>query len=342
MSVVRVGLLGGSFDPIHKGHLALAKAILKDGCQEVWFLPCIQSPLKERQLTDFEDRCKMIQLAIKPYRKMKLCTIEKDLPTPSFTVQTLKKLKSIYSYEFVFYIGNDQAMQLEKWKNFETCMQLAQFRVFKRDSDTIQSPYPLKEVTFQRSDISSTKIRKGCFFDVPKSVRRYIWEHRLYLDEFVCSSMSSKRYQHSKSVAEVCQKLARAHHLNERDAYVIGLLHDVCKEWKIEKSEAWMKCFEPEHLLEPKPIWHGYLVDHYLKRMFPVREKHILTAVHDHVLGNSSNPYAKIIFIADKCDPLRGYDVSEQLALSEISLQKGFERVKKEQQEYLNKGEKHE
>ena len=71
MSVVRVGLLGGSFDPIHKGHLALAKAILKDGCQEVWFLPCIQSPLKERQLTDFEDRCKMIQLAIKPYRKMR-------------------------------------------------------------------------------------------------------------------------------------------------------------------------------------------------------------------------------------------------------------------------------
>ena len=47
MSTLKIALLGGSFDPIHKGHLELAKAILKDGCQEVWFLPCKASPLKE-------------------------------------------------------------------------------------------------------------------------------------------------------------------------------------------------------------------------------------------------------------------------------------------------------
>ena len=71
MSTLKIGLLGGSFDPIHKGHLELAKSILKDGCSEVWFLPCLSSPLKDRKLTDFHDRVKMIQLAIAPFKKMK-------------------------------------------------------------------------------------------------------------------------------------------------------------------------------------------------------------------------------------------------------------------------------
>ena len=60
MSTLRIGLLGGSFDPIHKGHLELAKAILKNGCHEVWLLPCQSSPLKERGLSNFEDRVNMI------------------------------------------------------------------------------------------------------------------------------------------------------------------------------------------------------------------------------------------------------------------------------------------
>ena len=127
MSTLRIGLLGGSFDPIHKGHLELAKAILKNGCHEVWFIPCQSSPLKQRTLSSFEDRVNMIKWAIKPFKKMKVCTIEKDLPVPSYTVNTLRELTKKYDHEFIFYIGYDQANQLHKWKDIDECVKMAEF-----------------------------------------------------------------------------------------------------------------------------------------------------------------------------------------------------------------------
>lgn len=337
MSTIKIGLFGGSFDPIHKGHLELAKAILKDGCNEVWFLPCKASPLKERVLSDFKHRVNMIQCAISPFKKMKVCTIENDLPVPSYTITTLKELKKKYNYEFIFYIGNDQAKQLHHWKDIDECMKLVEFRVFKRGEEMIECVYPLKRVVFQPVDISSTKVRQGAFYDVCKPVRNYIWANRLYLDEFVRNQVDEKRYNHSISVANVCKELAKAHHLNEEDAYVIGLLHDVCKKWSYEKSEAWMKCFECENINEPVAIWHGYLVDHYLKRMFKIKEKYILNAVHHHVKGDSHNPYAQIVYIADKCEPLRGYDATYELALAKKNLKEAVEMVMLEQKAYLNK-----
>lgn len=340
MSVVRIGLLGGSFDPIHLGHLALAKAILKDGCSQVWFVPCRLSPFKQEKPTSFEDRTAMIRRAIAPYKKMKVCTIEKELPIPSYTIHTLQKLKQRFDYEFVFYIGNDQAKLLDKWKDIEECMKLAEFRVFKRDSEVIECPYDLREVPFQRIDISSTRVRAGAFQDVSESVRNYIWEHRLYLHEFARHSMNEKRYLHSVSVANVCKELASVHHLNEEDAYVIGLLHDICKCWDVEKSERFMQVYEKDHLDEPKAIWHGYLADHYLKRVFKIREKHILQAVHHHVKGDCDDPYAQIVYIADKCEPLRGYDASYELNLAKRNLDAAVSYVKQIQSEYIKKEKK--
>lgn len=340
MSTIKVGLLGGSFDPITKAHLELAKAILKDGCQQVWFLPCKQSPLKDKKLTSFDHRVEMIKRCIAPFKKMKVCTIEKDLPAPSYTITTLQKLKQSYDYEFIFYIGNDQAQQLDKWKDIETCFKLAEFRVFLRGCSTVECPYPLKTMTLKPMDISSTKVRQGAFYDVCKPVRHYIWENRLYLDEFVRHQVDEKRYNHSISVANVCRDLAKAHHLNEDDAYTIGLLHDVCKKWSYEKSEAWMKCFESENLNEPFAIWHGYLVDHYLKRLFKIKEKYILNAVCHHVKGDSQNPYAQIVFIADKCEPTRGYDTTYQLHLASVNLKEAVKVVKEEQMAYLKKENK--
>ncbi len=337
MSAVRIGLLGGSFDPIHKGHLALAKAILKDGCSQVWLIPCMISPFKHEKPTSFEDRVAMIKRAIAPFKKMKVCTIEKELPMPSYTIHTLQKLKEKYDHEFIFYIGNDQAQLLDKWKDIEECMKLAEFRVFKRDSEMIECPYDLKEVPFERIDISSTKVREGAFQDVSESVRNYIWEHRLYLHEFAQHSMNEKRYRHSVSVANVCKELASAHHLNEEDAYVIGLLHDICKCWDDEKSERFMKVYEKDHLDEPKAIWHGYLADHYLKRVFKIKEKHILKAVHHHVKGDCDDPYAQIVYIADKCEPLRGYDSSYELNLAKRNLKEAVYYVKQVQSEYIKK-----
>lgn len=337
MPAVKVGLLGGSFDPVHRGHLKLARAILKDGCQEVWFLPCVHSPLKQRQLTDYQHRVNMLKLALKPFKKMKVCTIEEHLPSPSYTVETLKLLKKKYPYEFVFYIGNDQAKQLDKWKEIETCMKLATFKCFKRDSEIVECPYPMEVMKLDRIDLSSSDVRSGHFYGVVKSVRRYIWENCLYFDEFAAACMNEKRYLHSKSVARVCEELALKHHLNEQDAYTIGLLHDICKCWPVEKSVRWMNCYEKKHLHEAKAIWHGYLAAHYLNRLFGFCDKHILKAIYHHVKGECRDAYAQIVYIADKCEPLRGYDASYELSLAEKNLETACKVVKVKQLDYIQK-----
>lgn len=335
-----IGLLGGSFDPIHKAHLAMAKAILKDGCSEVWLLPCVSSPLKDRKLTSFKIREEMIQAAIKPYRKMKVCSIEKDLPSPSYTVQTLKALKKRYpTYQFVFYIGNDQAKQLLAWKDIETCLELCEFRCFKRDEETIESPFPLHCVNFKPMDISSTKVRQGHFFDTVKPVRNLIWKYGCYLEEFTRAQMSEKRFNHSLSVANLSKEIANAHGLDEDEAYRAGLLHDICKQWSKEKSEAWMQCYEKSHIEEPVAIWHGYLCDHFLKRYFPI-SKTIAQAVHYHVIGKSENPIANIVYMADKLDPLRDYDSSAEIALAKMNIKKAKEVVYQQQQAYIKKEKK--
>ena len=335
-SVKRIGLLGGSFDPIHKGHLQLAKAILKEGCDEVWLLPCVVSPLKENKLSNFDLRVKMIQAAIRPFKKMKVCTIEKQLPLPSYTYNTLQVLKKkMPQIQFIFYIGNDQAKQLDQWYRIEDCLKLCEFRIFRRDEAEIQCPYHLKTVNLPLIPISSTQVRKGRIQDVPKSVAHIIWEEGLYLEELPAASMSEKRYLHSLSVAQTSKEIASAHHLDEKKAYRAGLLHDLCKQMPQEAMEAWMKLREPMHLHEPKAIWHGYIVDHMLKRKFVIRDKDLLCAVHHHVAGESKNAYAMIVFIADKCNPLRNYDISRQLSLAKSNLKKAREVVSEEQKNYL-------
>ena len=338
MSTLRIGLLGGSFDPIHKGHLELAKAILKNGCHEVWFIPCQSSPLKERGLSNFEDRVNMIKWAIKPFKKMKVCEIEKELPVPSYTVNTLRELKKKYDHEFIFYIGYDQANQLHKWKDIDECMKMAEFRVIKRGEE-YSCIYDLKEVEFKAMDISSTKVRQGAFYDVPSSVRNYIWDHRLYLKEFVKASVDEKRYNHSLCVADVCVELARVHKLNVEDAYVIGILHDVCKKWSYEKMEAWMKCYESKNLDKIHLIWHAFVADHYLKHKFKIKETHILHAINNHGIGDSSNPYAQIAFIADKCEPSRGYDASREMNAARKDLSLAMKIVHQTQDEYIKRSQ---
>lgn len=334
----KVGLIGGSFDPIHKGHLMMAKTILKKDCEEVWFIPSKDTPLKDRVLTPFSIREEMIRAAIKPYRKMKICTIENELSAPSYTIQTVKALKKKYhDFDFIWYIGNDQAAQLDKWKDIEECLSLVEFRVFKRESETITCPYELKICEMDLVHISSTMIREGSYHLTLPSVRKVMAEHALYFNDFVRNSMSEKRYLHSLSVANLSKEIAACHHLNEKQAYLAGLLHDVCKQWPHEKSEIWMKhCFS-SLVDEPKAVWHGYLASKDIKRSLRVNDKTISLAVYHHVKGESINPIAMIVYMADKLDPLRGYDSSQQIALAKKDLKEAFLQVKREQLEYLQK-----
>ena len=305
---MKIAVLGGSFDPVHAGHLQIAKEALKMGMDEVWLMPTHDTPLKSRALSEDAHRVAMLKRAAAPYRRIRVCTMELERPGVSYTVDTARALIARYPDDTFFWlIGSDQALQLPRWEAIDELLQLVQIVVFSREDTSVpRSPYPLIYRPMQLVLISSTQLREGSGWRyLHPAVKGYISAHRLYLESFVKGHMSSRRYAHSVRVAQLSAQLAHAHHLDE--------------------GAAW------------EAIWHGYLGSVFASRLYGCQDKRVRCAIYHHVKGDCTQPYAMITYCADKLEPGRGYDSSEQIALCMRSLRRGFMRVKAEQSEYLKK-----
>ena len=159
----------------------------------------------------------------------------------------------------------------------------------------------------------------------------------LYLESMVKEQMNEHRYLHSQSVAQLCVELAQAHGLDTRAAYIMGIAHDVCKQLPYEKAKAWMRAHMPDHLEEAAAIWHGYIGADYVNKVFHIRDRRILQAIYHHVKGRNRTDFDRILFIADKLDPSRGYDSRREIEISRKSLREGYRVVKQQQEAYLRK-----
>lgn len=337
---MKIAVLGGSFDPVHAGHMQIAKEALKMGMDEVWLMPTHDTPLKSRSLSDEHHRLAMLKRASAPYRHIRVCTMELERQGISYTVDTARMLKAHYpNDQFFWLIGSDQALQLSRWKEIDTLLQLVRIVVFSRqDVRMPKTPYPLLFQPMRLVAVSSTQIREGRGWHyVPEAVKTYISANRLYLESFVKGHMSEKRYAHSVRVAQLSVQLARAHQLDEGIAYEAGMLHDLCKEMPKAEMRIWMRQLFPQYLHEAPAIWHGYLGSVFAHRAYGCRSRQVRCAIYHHVKGDSTQPYAMITYCADKLEWGRGYDSSEQIALCMRSLHQGFLRVKEEQSEYLKK-----
>ena len=317
---MRVAVLGGSFDPIHQGHLMMTKTVLKKKlADEVWFMPAAKNPLKERQVSDFDVRAKMIKAAIAPYRKMRLCTLENELPYPSYTINTVKALKKRYpEIEFAWIIGEDQAEQLHQWKDIDELKSLIHFLVFERKGSADKNNDLIWISGFEHP-ASSTLVRQGCFEYLPKSVISIVVQEGLYFDQICAAHVSQYRYEHSVAVAEVAVELAKAHHVDPMKAYVAAMMHDVCKEMDKEEMKRCMEICFPSLMSYAEPVWHGWTGYRKLKEM-GIYDGEILSAVYHHVLGDGKRKLDKIIYIADKANPKRHHDITEEINVAKVDL----------------------
>ncbi|MBQ7889598.1 MAG: nicotinate (nicotinamide) nucleotide adenylyltransferase [Erysipelotrichaceae bacterium] len=325
---MKIAVLGGSFDPIHEGHLQMAKQVLQRKlADEVWFMPAGRNPLKDRVVSDYEIRCKMVLSAIKPYRKMRCSTLESELPVPSYTITTVKELKKRYpEHDFYWIIGEDQAVQLDKWKDIDELKSLIRFIVFERaDSDSSHNDDFIWIKDFN-CPASSTKVRQGEFQWISKGVLHIVLEEGLYFDEILRHHVSKYRYEHSVAVAETAMHLARVHHVDVMKAYIASMMHDVCKEMDKQQMKQWMSVCFPEYMDMPEPVWHGWLAYEKLKRM-GIYDKEICSAVYHHVLGDGKGTLDKIIYVADKSNPKRKHDITEEIKTAEKDLSAAMELI---------------
>ena len=194
-----IGLMGGSFNPIHCGHVALARAALESGrVERVLFLPTGNPPHKKEGLADKFDRLRMVELAVEHEAGMAVCREEIDRDGVIYTVDTLAALKrKMPDCTLTYLIGADTLRALGTWRRVETVIERCKFLVMMREGETREEVIRLAGLWTQRGAqidfldarkmyISSTQIReqiqKGLPFErlVPQAVADYIHEHGLY------------------------------------------------------------------------------------------------------------------------------------------------------------------
>lgn len=164
--MINTGLLGGSFNPIHNGHISVARYILEHSdIEEVWFMVSPQNPLKQRRdLLNDQWRLHLVRLALQNEPRMTACDYEFHLPLPSYTWNTLQSLSLDYpDRRFSLIIGGDNWDAFPRWRNANDIIANYSIIVYPRSGsaiNTAQLPPTVTVVDTPLIDISSTAIRE--------------------------------------------------------------------------------------------------------------------------------------------------------------------------------------
>jgi nicotinate-nucleotide adenylyltransferase len=191
---MNIGIYGGSFNPIHRGHTELAASIVQQGLvDELWLLVSPLNPLKSGEVSDIAEyghRLRMAQLATEGIEGVKVSDFERHLPVPSYTVTTLGELRKAYpEHEFTLVIGADNWEQFPRWYRADEIIEKYRVLIYRRPGCEIEEtslPASVHVVDTPLFDISSTQIRTSIADGMPltkwvdRKVLTYIQRHHLY------------------------------------------------------------------------------------------------------------------------------------------------------------------
>lgn len=192
---MKIGIFGGSFNPLHNGHINAALEVLKyTDLKEVWFMPCIKNVMKENgNHIDVKQRIEMLELALEKYPELKVSDFEikNEIRYTADTVPAVKK--EFHQHEFYLILGSGLAEQFHKWKEPEKILKEIKLIIVPMPNmpnltdKSIIEHNPLILEKAKRIDISSTKVRhyvregKSISELVPGEIEEYIVKKRLYL-----------------------------------------------------------------------------------------------------------------------------------------------------------------
>ncbi|MFO0799332.1 MAG: nicotinate (nicotinamide) nucleotide adenylyltransferase [Gemmataceae bacterium] len=199
---MRIGIFGGTFDPVHMGHLILAEQCRDQaGLDEVWFLPSYHPPHKAAAaVTRFEQRCDMLELAVAGHPAFRIERIEKELPPPSYTAETLAELHRRHpGAEFALLMGSDGLPDLPGWYEPQRVIELVSLVVVPRPGVMLWTAdrlakalgvaadaVRLRYVACPMIEIASRELRRAVTdgmsvrYLVPRAVEEYLRDRKLY------------------------------------------------------------------------------------------------------------------------------------------------------------------
>lgn len=197
---------------------------------------------------------------------------------------------------------------------------------------------PSDEVLYlNASNTNEEDIRHGLYYLAARGIKKELILQGYYFVQAIEYHCKTRRFEHSLAVSDVCVDLAKSHHLDLYIAKTMGLLHDITKNKSDEWGKAILDIYEPKITSMSPKVWHSETAVFFLKKEMGLTNQKILNAIWHHTLGTGKSDYAKILYIADKCEPTRGYDSSKEINLSKEKLKKGFALCIKESEEYRKK-----
>lgn len=340
----KIAVMGGTFNPIHNGHLVAAESVRQQlGIDRVIFIPTGKPPHKNMNLMFNEHRYLMTVLATVTNPHFEVSRIEIDRAGLTYTIDTIIELKNRCNPDCKIYFitGADAIKEILKWKSPEKLLSMCEFVAVTRpgyNKDELQDTVNnLKDnykgkITFLEIpalSISSTDIRHRVLagqtikYLVPNSVEEYILKFNLYSADNICSPeieainaklhsvLTPKRYKHTQGVAQESLQLAKRYGADTDKAYMAGLLHDCAKcftdEEKLELCDRYGLILDD--ILKSQPdLTHSFLGAKIAKEEYGINDSEVLDAIAYHTTGRPNmSILEKIVFIADYIEPNRDY-----------------------------------
>ncbi|MBR4591754.1 MAG: nicotinate-nucleotide adenylyltransferase [Elusimicrobiaceae bacterium] len=324
---MKVLVFGGSFDPVHKGHVALFRRAMKIISPDVaHIVPAYHSPFKAKSPTPFRLRMKMLKLAFAGLGKNIIFDdYELRQGGKTYTYQLIHYLQKRYKNpEIYLLVGTDCLNDIHNWKNPEVIFNNATVIAGKRKGYS-ENPAQFKHIFLPGffPKLSSSRVRAhilscGAIPDtVPTPIVETIRKHKLYgldIHDWLKTHLKPNRYLHSQKVAEMAAALSDIYDVNVEAAVRAGILHDSGKGFSGEELIHFCRThkikvpfFEDICRQEPS-LLHSYVSAWLAKHQFDTRNKDIVNAIAEHTLGSlKMSVLSKILFVADISSKDRKY-----------------------------------
>ncbi|BDU67598.1 MAG: nicotinate-nucleotide adenylyltransferase [Candidatus Tyloplasma litorale] len=349
---MKIGIFGGTFNPIHKGHINVAKEVkVKSGLDVLYFVPSYKTPDKKFEIEVIEPkhRFNMVKktLKAKNLKWLKVSNFEYSQKKVSYTYKTIEYFKNKFPNDEIFWImGEDRYFGFDRWENYEYIVQNAKIIVYRRNqaiNPEIKKDKNVIYLTDNFFNFSSTEILNNLRWDwIPLEAKKYISKNKLYLKTIVFNVLKGKRYQHSVAVASHSKRLSNYYkYLDYKKAWYAGLVHDLFKLHSNEFLKNYLKKHDEEIYNKkiPEPALHGYVCALWIRDEYLWKDKELFNAIAGHTLS-TSNPgkLDKIIYLADKISTDRkGDKIGKLRKLAYKNLDETFNKVLKQSIKKLNK-----
>ncbi len=359
MARQRIGILGGTFDPIHNGHLYMGLSVLESETLDQLLVVVSGLPPHKSCGAPAEDRWKMVVSACACDDRLIPSRLELERTGIIYTFDTLTAIKAKYPKADLFYvIGADTLMQLYSWHRSDEVLSLCTFLVCPRANGSEPSEFSaelkrlrsksgrFRIVPMKPVSVSSTEIRSALSSGVipdqlPYPVREYcrckglyrypgrIAHIDLWIDNLF-ASLKPGRFAHSLSVAYTARKLAEIHGEDPLLAEQAGLLHDCAKYYPLEKMQEIAKVHsltDDKAFLESTALLHSVVGAKVAEELYGMTDPAVLDAIRFHNTGCAGmSRLAMCVCLADSIEPLRkSYPLLDEIrSLSEQSLERAL------------------